>query len=317
MILITGGSGFFGTNLGRYLAERKQNVLLLSRHTFKAPSFLEPFWGKEVKATQGDILNLPGLLSIIREYSVNSIIHAATPNESEPLYQVIKSALEGTANVLEAARAFNLYRVTFISSVAVYLGLENIRLTEDLNLPSKAYVPGYPVRFTSTFKKACEGVCNLYAREYGISVAVVRISRGYGPCSHWFTPIETMVRGAASGKLVDLSQMYGGSRHNFVHVLDVAQGIALVHLAGTLKHDIYNLGYSTDYSLAQAAQAVKEAIPNAEIRLGTSVTGFEMASGLFDISRIREDLGFTPEYDIQRGIKNTIEWVRHGKYGDR
>ena len=121
---------------------------------------------------------------------------------------------------------------------------------------------------------------------------------------------------SGTGRSSDLSRMYGKSRHNFVHVRDIAKGIALVHLAEVLKYEVYNLGYLTCYSLSQAAEAVKEVIPNAEISLSDSITGFEMTSDLFDISRIKEELGFSPGYDIKRGIKDTINFAKYGKYED-
>ena len=102
MILIT-GAGFVGLNTAKYLLDQGQKVLLVRRRPFEAPSFLAPYVDKEAKTAQGDFTELPFLYRLLREYNVQSIVHAAVLNarKNANLYQSIKVNVSGTAEILE------------------------------------------------------------------------------------------------------------------------------------------------------------------------------------------------------------------------
>ena len=100
MILITGGGGFIGTNLARELIDRGHEVLLIRRHPFEPPSFLAPFVGKQARISLGDISDLPFLYGTIREYGVESIVHAASLHKGTgSLHETLKSNVNGTIEV--------------------------------------------------------------------------------------------------------------------------------------------------------------------------------------------------------------------------
>jgi len=176
-ILITGGGGFIGCHLARDLVDRGQEVVLMDIHLGELPSFLAPYLDQQVKRVQGDMRDLAFLYRVIKECKVDSMIHAASLHETTgALYTALQVNLDGTIEVLEAARIFGLRRVSFISSVMVYvLNKSEETLQEDLNLPwaSLGYISGT--------KKAGEQVCQLYAKEYGMSIPIVRPSDVWGP----------------------------------------------------------------------------------------------------------------------------------------
>jgi UDP-glucose 4-epimerase len=311
MILITGGGGFIGLNLARDLVDRGQEVLLVRRHSFQAPSFLTPYMDKQVKIALGDIGELPFLYRIIKEYQVDSIIHAASLHErTGTLYKTLKSNLDGTTEILEAARIFSLRRVTFLSSVAVYMtprSMETLREENDLPLESPGYI--------AATKKAGEQICRLYAREYKLSIPMVRPPMVWGPMYHsGLQQQHAMVENAVAGKPTDLSQVYGERKLIYVYVRDCAKAISLVHLAPSLKHDVYNISDGESRTLADFAKAIREVIPSAQIKLGTTRSDKDSDLPPMSIERIKEDVGFTPDYDLKRGVKAYIDWIRDGKY---
>jgi UDP-glucose 4-epimerase len=314
MILITGGGGFIGLNLAYDLADRGQNVLLVRRHAFNLPSFLEPFKGSQVLTAQGDIADPVVLKRLILDYGVESIIHAAVLNESgngNTLHQAIKANVQGTADILEAARSSSLRRVTFLSSISVYMpfsGKYKI-LREDHDLPaiSQDWISGT--------KKAGEQICFLYAREYGLSVPVVRPPQVWGPL-YWThrSPIQTMFESAITGKAADLNNYYGGSTSPYIYVRDCARAISLIHLAPSLKHDIYNFSDKEVRSLADFSSAIKEEIPGAQLNLRTVQKEGDMLLPPMDNTRIHEDLGFIPGYSLKKAVRAYIGWIKEGKY---
>lgn len=314
MILITGGGGFIGLNLAWDLVDRGQKVLLVRRHTFEPPSFLAPYVGKQVTIAQGDITEPSVLYWLIKNYNIETIIHAAVLNETSigsTLYQAMKVNLQGTADILEAARIFDLYRVTFLSSVAVYMPckepLKALHEDNDLPVTSSDWLAGT--------KKAGEQICQLYAKEYGLSIPIVRPPQVWGPL-YWThrSPIQDMVENAIAGKTSDFSSVYGENKLPYVYVRDCAKAISLVHLAPSLKHNIYNISDGESHSLADFAQEINEVIPGAQIKLGETKSPKDVELPPMCIDRIKEDLGFAPEYDLKRAVRAYIEWVRDGKY---
>lgn len=317
MILITGGGGFLGLNMARCLVERGRKVLLLQRHESKPTPLLAPFWGKQVLQARGDILDLPCVLSLVKEYSIESIVHGAFDTSllsggpkagiKKDVHQLVRVQLEGSANVLEAARLFDLRRVTFISSVDVYRGwphdCEHWR--EDAFLAPVSFSP------VGNTKKAVEQLCHLYGKAYGMSVLSLRVGRVYGPeSSHVREPIKAMVENAVAGKPVDLPHVPEDSRGHTVYSKDVGEAACLVHLAPSLKHSIYNVSDGGDPTMAEVAGVVRELVPGAGIRLGSPLGS--VFSGV-SMERMKEEFGFVPR-DLKRGIGAYIEWLKDGKY---
>jgi nucleoside-diphosphate-sugar epimerase len=318
MILITGGGGFLGLNMARCLAEKGKKVLLLQRHEIQRPALLTPFWGKEVRQATGNILDLPSLLGLIKEHAVESVIHGAFDASmlvggpkagiSKAVHQLVQVQIQGTTNVLEAARLFDFRRVTLISSVDVYRG--SPRDCDEWR--EEAFLPPVSSSPVCNTKKASEQLCFLYAKAYDLSIASLRVGRVYGPeASHAHEPIKTMTENAVRGKPSDISGVPGDSRGHTVYAKDVGDMTCLVHLAESLKYPIYNVAYGGDPTMNEVAHVVKEWIPDAEITLGPE-SGQSPYSGV-TMDRMKEEFGFVPR-DLREGIKAYIDWLREEKY---
>ena len=314
MILVTGGGGFFGRNIARYLVDRGKKVLLLQRSPYEVPSFLAPYWDKEIKAIRGDVQSLPFLMGLVKEYGVESIIHLAGASRAGklPVHEIIQVNVMGVINVLEAARIFGLRRVTFASSNTVYQGKKDPPeglYHENLDLPVISGHGGF-IPYT---KKAAEQMCILYAKEYHLSVCVVRGGNGYGPASHRANPPDIMVPDAVQGKPVDFSHTPENGTLAPVYSKDLAKGYGLLHLAESLKHSIYNISSGNMYTYSDVVRMIKEHIPGAEIRLGP--VSPNVAPYRPSIERAKDDVGYAPDYpDFKEGVAAYIEYLKYGKY---
>ena len=318
MILITGGGGNIGRATAKYLIDTGEEVLLLQRNAVDVPDFLEAFWGKQAKGALGNILDLPFLLGLVKDYQVESIIHTAGMWENRTgegtLHQVLQVATQGTMNVMEAARIFGLRRVTFTSSIGVYHGSEGsyMSMSEDSLLP--------PVSFSyiGNTKKMVEQMLLLYTNDYGLSAPSVRVGGVYGPPVRrvpWTrSAIVIMVANAVAGKPSDHPDLSPNDYNSSpIYSMDNAKGIGLIHMAKSLKHYHYNLAEGKAYSWAKIVQAIKEVIPDADIRLGPAKPEEKAEKPrTMSIDRIKEELGFAPDYDLKRGIKAYIDWLREG-----
>ncbi len=176
-------------------------------------------------------------------------------------------------------------------------------------------LPVKSINFICATKKAGEQICNLYTLQYGMSVPIVRPPKVWGPLYHsGLQPVQRMAENAVAGKPTDYSNIYGERLGNTVYIKDCARAIGLVHLAHSLKHNIYNISDALQHSPAEYAEAIREVIPEAQIKLGKTRSAKDVDDPPMSIERIKEELGFTPEYDLKRAVRDYIDWLREGKY---
>ena len=182
---------------------------------------------------------------------------------------------------------------------------------EDNDLPVASFYNPY----IGATKKAGEQVCLLYADEYHMSVPIIRPPLVGGPMYRSGLQHQvTMVKNAVEGTATDLAGVYGGTKMVFLYVRDCAKAISLVHLAPSLKHAIYNVSDGETHTLGDFAEVIREFIPSAQIRLGTTRSGTDVDYPETSIERIRQDVGFVPQYDLKRAVSSFIDWLKEGKY---
>jgi UDP-glucose 4-epimerase len=129
-----------------------------------------------------------------------------------------------------------------------------------------------------------------------------------------------MVEKAAKGLPIELGNYDPAEAHDFIYSKDAARGLSLLLKTPGLRHRIYNLGYGKLTPIGAFADAIKKLLPGAEVHLGDSSgplistkTAMDIQACV-DISRLREETGFTPEYDVYRAVEHYIEWARSGIY---
>jgi UDP-glucose 4-epimerase len=318
MILITGGLGFLGCNLAMVLCERGEHVLLTSNRNTEVPPLIAPFKGKKLAVAPLDIMSLEKLSAVIGAYGVKSIVHAAVRSEkgNTTLHQALDVNVTGTINVLEAAHRAGIKRVLFISSEAVYQGMtQTIPFGEEekLFITSDRFVPGT--------KKAGEILCLMYSQHYPVEAVSIRLTRVYGPLYKGVRNLPGhMVEKAARGLAIELGSYDPAEAHDFIYAKDAARALALLLQATSLRHRIYNVGYGRLTSMGEFAEAIKKCNADAEVHLGDSggpLTSTKTPMDIqacVDISRLRDETGFTPEYDPFRAVEHYLEWARHGIY---
>jgi UDP-glucose 4-epimerase len=318
VILITGGLGFLGCNLAKLLCDGGEKVLLTSNRNTNVPPLIAPFLGNHLRVASLDITSLDSVSRVIQKFRVTSVVHAAVRSEKgdTTLYQAMDVNVTGTINVLEAARRAEIRRVLFISSEAVYQGMDQttpFKEEEKLFITSDRFVPGT--------KKAGEILCLMYCEQYGMEAVSLRVTRVYGPLYKGIRNLPGhMVERAAKGLPIELADYDPAEAHDFIYAKDAARAMVLLLKRPELRGRIYNLGYSKLTSIGEFAAAIRKALPEAEIHLGdgpgplTSTKTPMDINACVDISRLREETGFTPEYDPRRAVEHYLEWARTGNY---
>jgi UDP-glucose 4-epimerase len=304
VILIIGGMGFIGLNTALRLLEVGETVVITQYSTRRVPAVLELELNKRAFVARMDVTKGYEVIDVTHRYKVDSIISfAAPPARGISAQEDYRIYTEGLQNTLEAARILGLRRVSLASSTSVYGSLPQGPFREDMSLPiqSKTQI--------EAFKKAMEIHAFHYAARVGIDVVALRIGSIYGPHYYsMFNPMSRMCDAALKGLDPDFSDRPGGSiRENdegdWTYVADLARGIELVHRAEKLSNNTYNVGSGKATSTKRIFEAVKKIIPGAQCSaLKPGRSGAMPVNPVMDLSRIRKDVGYEPEYDIDSGM---------------
>ncbi|HWP57610.1 MAG TPA: NAD(P)-dependent oxidoreductase [Candidatus Acidoferrales bacterium] len=311
MILITGGLGFIGLHTARRFLDAGEKVVLTHYRVRREPEFIRDEIGKRVFIESLDVASAHDVIEVARKHKVTGIVHLAVPalNALSPA-EDYRVNMTGWLNVLEAARLCEVKRVGLASSIAVYAGLPAGPFREDMLLPVTSGNP------TETFKKAMEIVGFHYASRTGLEVVSLRIGSPFGPLYHSLAaPSSRICHAAAKGLPVDFKGARGGAPHEedevgAFYVKDCAAAIQLLQTAGKLSHRIYNIGNDAPLPYREFAEIVKRLVPGTQIELQPGRGPRYRPNAYMDNTRIREDVGYRPEYDPERALAEYIEWLR-------
>ncbi len=317
MILITGGMGFIGSSIARILCESGEAVVLTMYRRRELASFLEPYKDKNLFITPLDVTILEDVEKVIKKFSIRSIIHGAAIYESTgTLFDAMQVNILGTINILEVSQRLGIERISIISSEAVYQGIkqkEPLREDQLLHVESDRYIPGT--------KRAEENIALLYSKVHNLNIVLIRASRIYGPLSTGFrNPIKLMAEASVYGNTCDLKDIDEDEAHDNLYVKDCAKGIVLLHLAKKLNYKIYNLGMGRLTTFGEIRDAVLKISPDTIIYLGKKLGDVTPTkspldiNACLDITRIKKEVGFEPELDIEKGMKAYITWIKEKRY---
>jgi len=320
--IVTGGTGFIGSNIVRELAQHGHQVVSIdvAKPDAMALRYLEP-QSSNVTWVHGDILDQNTMDRVLEDHEIDKIVHAAVYTairediERSESRRIVSINVDGTANLLELARKAQVARFVYVSSGGVYegLGSQGQTLTED--------TPLHPRQLYNATKYASELITHRYGELHGFEAAAVRLGGPYGPMERAtghrvvMSTLHQWTGKAVRGETIDAETE---GYWDFTYVLDIAAGIRTVLDAPSLTHEVYNLNRGVQVSAQELVSAFREASPSANINLRTG-NGADMpqssSSGrIMDSSRIRDDLHFEARYDLVAGLEAYIQWRREFGY---
>lgn len=304
-ILITGGYGLLGSWVGFYLASRGKKVILFDLRE-KRLDYLEEAQEK-LTFFRGDVLSFPHLVQAVLAFpDLEGIIHTpaatATPEYWANPYQGTVLNLLGTLNVLEVARLYRIPRVLYVSSGAVY--------GETKDNPREDTHPVSPSDLYGASKAGAEFLTLQYGNHYGLDTRVVRPYFFFGPgvLPSESTHVFRHLLGPLEGLKGLVLERGADQRLGFTYVKDTAWGTMLAYEKESPTSRVFNIasekatGFVELYELAR-----KYSSRPTEVRIGPGKL-FPRGETL-DISRAREELGFSPRYGIEEAVAEYARWV--------
>ena len=311
MILITGGLGFIGLHTARRFLDVGEPVVLSQYRVRREPDFIKAEIGNRAFIETLDVTSANDVIDVVRKHKVTGIVHLAVPGLGAlSAAEDYRMNVIGFLNVLEAARSFDVRRVSLASSVAVYAGLAEGPFREDALVPVQSGNP------TETFKKALEILGLHYASRTNLEVVALRIGTPFGPLYHSLAaPTSRIIHAAAKGVPADFTGARGGAPHQeddtgAFYVKDCARAIQLVQMADKLSQRIFNISSEAPMKYREFVEAVKRVVPSAQIDLPPGHGPRHRPKAYLDITRLKQEVGYQPQYSLERGVAEYIDWLR-------
>lgn len=321
MILILGGLGFVGANTTQALLEIGEECVLTQHHTTRVPTFLQAAIGKRIFIEPLDITDVSALRNLGEQFPITGIIHLATgglpvePGASAlDLVHDVQTTLASIAAVFQVAQEWQVKRVLLASAPVVYNGITTLPWRDD-----------QPLLMTAAFsmevaKKCGELVSSYLAHHTQVASVEMRLAGMYGP--HYDATRSSLagrlVHAAIMGGQPKLDDMRFGSVYaqdggDLCYVKDAARAIALLQTTTTLKRPVYNIGSGRSTTNQQIVEAIQQVVPGFTVELPSRPLADGPTPGwYFDITALREDTSFAPQFDVEAGIADYIAWLRAG-----
>lgn len=311
-VFITGAEGFIGSHLTERLVELGADVTALVQYnSFNNWGWIDPF-DKNVKdhinVVTGDIREYDGMKRIIKGQDV--VFHLASliaiPYSYLSPMAYVRTNMEGTTNVLEACREYDVEKIIHTSTSETY--------------GTALYVPideKHPMQGQSPYsasKIAADKMAESYHRSFGSPVATIRPFNTYGPRQSARAVIPTIISQILSGK----NEIKLGSltpTRDFNYVKDTAEAFVKIAESDKTVGEVINAGSNFEISIGDTVRKIIDIIgrdvkivcDDQRIRPEKSEVNRLWA----DNTKIKELTDWTPKYSIDEGLEETIEWIKN------
>jgi dTDP-glucose 4,6-dehydratase len=315
-ILVTGGAGFIGSNYVLRALETDPEVQIVNLDLLTYAGNLENLRALEGDArhrfVRGDIRDAQAVASVLDE-SVDAVVHFAAESHVDRSVEgpevFLQTNVMGTQVLLERMRQLGTdgRRFLMVSTDEVYgsLGAEGA-FTETTPLAANSPY--------SASKASADLLCRAYHHTYGMDVVTTRCSNNYGPFQFPEKLIPLMIANALENKSLPV---YGDGRNirDWLHVSDHCAAIDVVLRRGR-SGEVYNVGGNSERENIQVVRTILEHLHRSDdlITYVTDRPGHDRRYAI-DASKIRDELGWSPQVRFEEGMAATIDWyLEHGEW---
>lgn len=310
-ILVTGGSGFIGSNFIHMILDKPNSdirivnvdALTYAGNPKNVEKFEESkdyiFYHAEIQNTRliNDICkmhNVEGIINFAAESHVDRSILDGTP--------FIDTNIIGTVSLLNVAKDLGLKKFVQVSTDEVYGSLElnsNKKFTENSQIsPNSPY---------SAAKAAADGFVRSYYHTYGLPTVITRCSNNYGPRQHTEKLIPLMIEKAVKGESLSI---YGDGLNvrDWIHVDDHCRAVWLAYEKGK-NGEVYNIGSDNEWANIELAKKILSIMDNwsSKIEYVADRLGHDRRYAI-DSKKAHDELGWKPLINFEDGLISTIHW---------
>jgi len=332
-ILVTGGAGFIGSAVVRYIINHTEDeVVNVDKLTYagNVESLIEVSTHDRYRFEQVDICDAKELARVFKSHQPDAVMHLAAESHVDRSIDgpaaFIETNIVGTYTLLEATRSYwnglsseqkAAFRFHHISTDEVYGDLEGV---DDLFTETTSYEPSSPY---SASKASSDHLVRAWLRTYGLPTLITNCSNNYGPYHFPEKLIPLIILNAIDGKALPV---YGDGMQirDWLFVEDHARALYTVATKGEVG-ETYNIGGHNEKANIDVVKTVclllEELVPTKPegvenyhdlITYVTDRPGHDVRYAI-DASKIECELGWTPEETFESGIRKTVKWYLNNK----
>lgn len=304
LYLVTGGAGFIGSNLVEALLKRCHKVRVVDNFSTGRRENLAPFMS-EIELFELDIANSSGLQRVFAgaDYVLHQAALPSVPRSIEDPVGTFRSTVEGTINVLEAARSARIKRLVFASSSSIY--------GSNPELPKRESMAPAPMSPYAASKLAAETYCQVYYRVYGLQTVSLRYFNVFGPRqdpnSLYAAVIPKFIQAALGSEPVTIFGD-GEQSRDFTYVSNVVEANILVAESDAGAGEVYNLACGDRITLNDMIRVIEEATGKRMEKRHDPPRSGDVPHSQADVSKLRAAFGFVPSVSFRQGMKKTLEY---------
>jgi len=308
-VLVTGGAGFIGSRLADKLLERASLVVVYDNfddfYAGKEDNVAHNLRNPKYRLIKADILDYETLLRVMKEVDV--VFHeAAQPGVRFSLENPLKTNrvnVEGTLNVLMAAKQTGVKKVVYASSSSVY--------------GTPKYVPmdeGHPKNPSSPYavsKLVAEEYCRVFSEVYGLEIVSLRYFSVYGPRQRPDQAVRAFAERIARGQ-PPIVYGDGSQTRDFTYVDDVVEATIKAAEVDDIGGEVFNIGFGRETSIKDLVHKLiklMEVEGKVEPEFKPSYKG-DFPRTLADNSKARRVLGWEPTTSLDEGLRLFLEWFK-------
>jgi nucleoside-diphosphate-sugar epimerase len=309
-ILVTGGAGFIGSNIAETLLAQGYRVVIVDDlSTGKMENILEIEGNGNFKFVKGSILDSGLLRSIIKSENISLISHqAALSSVSKSMADPVKTVetnVAGTANLFHIASQYGCRRIVFASSSSIY--------GDEPELPKREAMAPSPKSTYAMSKAAKEMLGKIFSGLYRIDIVGLRYFNVYGrrqdPASDYAAVIPKFITKALRNEPIPI-EGDGGQTRDFIYIDDVVNANVRALTEKEVPGNVFNIAYGEQTSIVDLAGMILEITGSrSEIAFKPPRIG-DIRDSVGDIEHAKKHLGFTREFDIRKGLTETVAWYR-------
>jgi len=310
--LVTGGTGLVGSWLVRRLTEAGADVVCLVRDWVPGSEIVRSKILDQVKVVRGDICDRDILERTLGEYEINTVFHLAAQTivgiaNRNPI-STFESNIEGTWNVLEAARRSPLVKAIVVaSSDKAYGDQESLPYSEDTPLEGR-----HPYDVS---KSCADLITQAYRKSYNMPVAITRCGNFYGGGDlNWNRIVPGTIRSVLRGER-PVIRSDGQFVRDYFYVEDGAAcymllAEKLLQPSDGLRGWAFNFSNEIQVTVTELVELILEKMNSSLVPDIRNEASNEIRHQYLSAERARQQLGWKPLFTLDEGLTRTISWYR-------
>jgi nucleoside-diphosphate-sugar epimerase len=300
--LVTGGAGFIGSNLVRSLLERGDEVRILDNFSTGSRTNLE---GLDVDVVEGELRSYERVHNAVKGVEVVYHLGAlgSVPRSVQDPLTSSAVNIEGTLNVLLAARDEGVRRVVFSSSTSVY--------GSSRELPTREDCPPDPISPYGVAKLAAERYCISFSRVYeSLETVVLRYFNVFGPrqspSSQYAAVVPLFISAIAAGRPITI---YGDGEQSrdFTYVDNVVAATVSAAGAAGASGRVFNVAAGAPATVNRVAETIGEILGKPVEKIQAPSRSGDIRDSWADLTATREVLGYDPSVSLEEGLRRTAD----------